>query len=362
MSARQDDAKRYARERLMWSLVGTAVFLAYAGAWAFISPHFLVDWTDNRWLGLLVFAAAFGLGFEVLTLPLGYYTDYLLEHRYDMSNQTLSRFMIQQLKGWAVGGVIGAVILCGLYALLWYAGTSWWLWTWVGWISLTVLLAQLFPKLLLPVFYKTAPLDDPALHERLVQLASGTSLRVDGVYNLALSADTKAANAMLTGLGNTRRVYLSDTLLETFTPQEIEVVFAHELGHHTRGHIWKSLALGAALGSVMIGVLVWILHPLSGPDAGQWPAAVLALPTIALCLGLTDLVTKPIYNAVSRRFERQCDSDALKRTGNPTAYRSAFERLAELNLADPDPHPFIEWYFHDHPAMTKRIALADHTS
>jgi STE24 endopeptidase len=351
-------AKEYHRIKLVIGLTGTVLFVLYAGAWAAWGGPSLVEWTTNRWLGLLAFAAVFGGGFAALTLPLGYYSEFLLEHRYELSRQTLGRFIVQTLKGWAVGALLGGLVLAATYGLLWHGGRWWWLWVWAGWVGLTVVLARLFPVLLLPVFHKSAPLEDEALTRRLLAVAEGTSLRLSGIYNLDQSTDTRAANAMLTGLGGTRRVYLSDTLLQAFRPEEIEVIFAHELGHHTRQHIWKMLVLSAALASLMIAVLAVILDPWKGPHA-PWPEAVCRLPAVALAVTLLQLILAPVHNAVSRRFERQCDADALRRTGNPEAYRSAFERLAELNLADPSPHPLIEWYFHDHPALAKRIAMAD---
>jgi len=352
------DVKKYHRAKICFSVAGTAIFLLYAGLWVYWGGDSLLRVTENRWLGLFIFVGTFGLLHELLTLPFSYYTDFVFEHRYEQSNQTFSRWLSQLVKGWGVGGVIGGIILAGLYACLWYTSDLWWLWVWLSWVGLTVVLAQLFPVLLLPVFYKSKSLDNASLAEELTRLAEGTSIKVDGIFSLNLSADTKAANAMLTGLGSTRRVYLSDTLLEAFTAEEIEVIFAHELGHHVRKHIWKSLLLSAVISSLNIAVLVFFLHPLRGTAGENWASSVQVLPWISLVIVLLGLVIKPLPNAISRRFERQCDNDALRQTENPHAYRSAFTRLAEMNLADPEPHPFVEWYFHDHPAIAKRLALA----
>ena len=353
------DVKRYHRSKLLSDLAGSALFVVYAGAWAWWAGHPILDWSSNRWIGMLVFAGCFGLGFELLTLGLTYYSDFVVEHRYGLSNQTRGRWLNQLFKGLLMGGVLGAIVLAGLYGLLWYGGPRWWLWLWFGWIGLTVVLAKLFPVVLLPVFYKSAVLEDERITTSLARMADDAALRLDGIYSLELSTDTKAANAMLTGLGSTRRVYLSDTLLESFPPEEIDVVFAHELGHHTRKHIRKQLCTSALLATLLIGVVVYFLHPLRGPRPEQWPEAVSMLPLVAMGIAIVSLVLKPVTNAVSRQFERQCDGDALRRTRDPNAYRSAMQRLAGMNLADPDPHPLIEWYFYDHPAMSKRIAMAD---
>ncbi len=353
------NVKQYHRAKLLASLLGSALFLGYAGLWAGWGGGGLPEFASNRWVGLFVFSGSFALIFELITLPLAYYSDFVIEHRYELSNQTFARWLSQLVKGWLVGGLIAAGVLAGLYGLLWYGGEWWGVWVWVGWIGLTVVGARLFPVLLLPIFYKSQALTDERITASLVEMAGNASLRIDGIFSLELSSDTKAANAMLAGLGSTRRVYLSDTLLQSFPADEIDVIFAHELGHHTRRHVWKLLFLSAALSTLNIAVLVYFLHPLRGLQAGNWPEAVALLPLIALCMGVLDVLLKPVRHAISRRFERQCDADALRRTQNPQAYRSAMSRLVEMNLADPNPHPFIEWYFHDHPAMSKRIAMAD---
>jgi STE24 endopeptidase len=354
MTHEHDKAKQYHQLKLNITLLDTVLGVAYAVAWILWSDDLPLG--ESRWLGLWMFAALFAAGYEILTLPLSYYSGYILEHRFGMSNQTPGRWFSQTAKGWAVGGLLGGILMSGLFAILWYTGPLWWLWVWIAWIGVTVVLAQLAPVVLLPIFFKSEPLENDDLASRFERLALGTTLKVEGIYRLALSEDTKAANAMLTGLGGTRRVYLSDTLLDAFTPDEIEVVFAHELGHHTRGHIWKLLGLGGLFGTALIGALAVVLEP---TRTEAWIQAVVAIPAVVLAATAIDLLIKPIHNAVSRRFEHQCDSDALQRTGNPAAYRSAFERLAEMNLADPDPPAWVEWYFHDHPAMSRRIAMAD---
>ena len=166
-----------------------------------------------------------------------------MEHRYQLSNQTPAAWIWRRLKGYLLGSVIGLSLLMGLYALLWAAGGLWWVWATIGWLLVSLILGQLLPVLILPLFYKVNRLDDAALLERLRNLTRGTTLNLEGVYTLGLSKDTKKANAALAGLGNTRRVLLGDTLLAQFTPEEIEVVFAHEVGHHVYRHIVKMIAL-----------------------------------------------------------------------------------------------------------------------
>jgi STE24 endopeptidase len=282
-----------------------------------------------------------------------------VEHRYQLSNQTIGGWLWRRVKGYLVGGVLGLFLLSGLYALLWASGHLWWLWATVGWLVVTLVLGQLLPILILPLFYKVTRLDDESLLQRFRNLTNGTTLTVEGVYRLGLSKDTKKANAALAGLGKTRRVLLGDTLLEQFTPEEIEVVFAHEVGHHVHRHIIKMIALRVLttlVGFRLVDALLATIAPRLGYTHFTDPAA---LPLVLLVLTLFGLILSPLQNALSRFYERQCDQYALDRTGNPVAYRSAFIKLARINKSNPDPHPLVACLFYDHPPIRERLAMAE---
>jgi len=286
-----------------------------------------------------------------------------------MAGELLEREAERAVLASAVGRVAtgdggGLVLVLGLYALIWYSGPWWWLWTAAGWLVVSLVLGQLLPVVILPLFYKVTRLEEPALLERLRRLTTGTGLSFDGIYRLHLSQETKKANAALAGLGRTRRVLLGDTLLEEFTPEEIEVVFAHEVGHHVHRHLVKlvawSVVLAAAsfwLADVVLRHAAEALHYPTDPlPAYEDPAA---LPLLLLVLSVFGLVLSPLQNGLSRFFERQCDRYALERTGLLQAYRSAFTKLARMNKADADPHPLVVWLFEDHPPIRERLALAD---
>jgi STE24 endopeptidase len=241
----------------------------------------------------------------------------------------------------------------------------WWLWATAGWLLATLVLGRLVPVLILPLFYKVTPIDDASLLERFQKLVAGTGLSIQGVYRLHLSAETRKANAALTGLGRTRRVLLGDTLMDQFTPEEVDVVFAHEVGHHVHRHLPKLIVMNVFLAAAGFWLIDLVLgraaealnyYPMSdGTPAFQNPAA---LPLVILVLMVFGLLLAPALNALSRLFERQCDRYALDRTGNPEAYRSAFVKLARINKADADPHPLVVWLFEDHPPIRERLAMA----
>jgi STE24 endopeptidase len=362
-TAQRDPAEvqAYHRAKRFCRLVDIPISLIYwvlACWWLPLFVVWLAGIIGSAWLVLPVAALVLLGGRVVLDLPLDYYSGFVLEHRFDLSNQTLSQWFVFNLKSWLVGGVIIGVVLAGLYGLLWHGGPLWSVWAWVGLMVLAIGLAKIFPLIILPLFYPAKPLDRPTLTERLKALAGHTGMTITGVFDLALSKDTKKANAMLAGLGSSRRVYLSDTLLEAFSEDQIAVVFAHELGHHIRKHIYKGILLSAVVSSVMMALIHWRLDRFAGQTA-DWGLAVGALAQVMLVTFLWPLIISPVTNAISRHFERQSDSDALRLTDDPEAYRGAFELLGTMNLADPDPPRWEEIFFDDHPALKKRIAMAD---
>ncbi|MBI1832206.1 MAG: M48 family metallopeptidase [Planctomycetes bacterium] len=358
------EVKQYQRQKITIILVSTVLSLAWMALLGFVfGPALGSEYTAwfgrEEWLRLLASAAFLGLTLECLTAPLDFYSGFILEHRYELSNQTLAGWWWKRIKGYAVGGTLGLALVAGLYYVLWLTGEWWWLAATAGWLIVTLVLGQLLPVVILPIFYKVTRLEDAALLERLQRLTEGTSLTIEGVYQLHLSDETKKANAALAGLGNTRRVLLGDTLLAQFTPEEIEVVFAHEIGHHVYRHLPKMIAINVFVS--LVGF--WLVHQVLTACADSLgyhgitdPAA---LPLFLFIVAIFGLSLSPLLNALSRFHERQCDQYALDRTHNPEAYRSAFIKLARINKSDPDPHPLVALLFYDHPPIRERLAMAD---
>jgi len=224
-----------------------------------------------------------------------------------------------------------------------------------------VIMANLAPTLLMPLFNKFVPLGEERadLADRLMKLAERSHTFVRGVFKFDMSRRTKQANAGLTGLGNTRRIIIGDTLLNEFSIDEIETIMAHELGHQVN----KDIPLGIIFGSIttLVGLFLASLGLHWGVKALGFsgPADVAAFPVFLIVLGLYSLVTMPLENGFSRWRERRADEYALSLTHNGTAYASALRRLANQNLADADPEAWVEWLLYSHPALAKRIAMAE---
>ncbi len=363
---RQKRAKEYARISRRLMLVDLALGAVYlvawlAFGWSVALKELLLRWTSNDWLLVAAFGAVFGGVLFLIDLPLSYYEGFVLPHRYGLSNQTLGGWIGDLVKGILLGGLLGGLMLEIIYAVLRAYPQTWWLWAAGILLVFTVLLANLAPVLLMPLFFKFKPLDEERadLAARLLRLAQRAGTQVRGVYQFDMSRRTKAANAALTGLGNTRRIILGDTLLEEFSDDEIETVLAHELAHHVHKDIPLGIAIQSAL--TLVGLYLAALGLRWGTTALGFdgPADVAAMPLFALVMSLFGLVTMPLSNAYSRWRERKADQYALHATGNGPAFASAMTRLANQNLADADPEPWVEYLLHSHPALNKRIAMAN---
>jgi len=360
------ESRAYGRQKLYCQLVDMALDVTLLAVVTFFLARPLDLWLESYsalevvWLRLGAFFLVIAAVQYVVSFPLALYAGFTLEHKYGLSRQTLFRWLRRDLLKNVLMLVFGLLMIEGLFWLIWLTGPYWWLAAAGASFVVSVVLGQLVPVLILPLFYKIERLDDDELAARFQRLAAGTSLRIEGAYRMKLSAETVKANAMLAGLGRARRVILGDTLLDGFTPDEVEVVLAHEIGHHVYHHIPKLIAGGLIFSAVSFficdQVLVWWLGA-DGFSYDQLP--VHALPLLMLLVTLFSMVTSPLRNAVGRHFERQCDRYALQRTGLHDPYRSAFTKLARLNKSDPQPHPLETFLFHDHPPIAERLAMAE---
>jgi len=363
---RQNKAREYARIRRRLLILDLLIGGVYVVAWLYFGwsialRDYLLNWTNNPW----VLVASFGLFFAglylILSLPLSYYSGYLLPVKYGMSNQQISGWVKDLIKGILIGGLFGGLILEMIYAVLRFYPETWWLVAAVFLLLFSALLANLAPIILMPIFYKFEPLGEEytILDERLLKLAESTGTHIKGVYQFDMSTRTKAANAVLAGLGNTRRILLGDTLLAEFTSDEIETILAHEIGHHVHRDIPYGILVEGVI--TLIGLyfaavgLNWGVEALGLSGV----ADIAGLPLFMLVIGAFGLITMPMTNAYSRWRERRADLFALEVTKKNIAYASALVRLANQNLAETNPEPWVEFLLYSHPALDKRIKMAN---
>jgi STE24 endopeptidase len=296
---------------------------------------------------------------EAVNFPVSLYSEFMLERRYGLSDQPLRAWLLDQLKSFAVALLLGIAAASIVYFFIRRSPAGWWLPAGVVFALLIVVLANLAPVLLLPLFYGVKPLDRESLRVRLLTLAERAGARVLGAYEWKLGEKTRKANAALTGIGPTRRILVSDTMLAEYTDDEIEVVLAHELAHHVHGDIWKGLVFESALLMGGFYAASRILQLSVTVFGLRGPADVAGLPLLLLAAGAVSLMMLPAAHAVSRAYERSADRFALELTRNPEAFISAMRRLAAQNLAEEHPSRVIQWLFYSHPPIRERIATAE---
>jgi len=307
---------------------------------------------------VLIFVVLLSILNEIAGLPLAFYSGFILERQYDLSKETSRTWLADQAKSFAIGVLLASVAAELVYGFIRLSPNRWWLSAGFTFTLLIVGLTNLAPVLLLPIFYTVKPLDRDALRARLLALAERAGARVLGAYEWGLGEKTTKANAALAGLGGTRRILVSDTMLAEFSDDEIEVVLAHEIAHHVHGDIWKGIAFESALIVAGFYLASQVLRTMALPAGLRGVDDVAGLPLLLLAAGAVSLVMVPAAHAMSRGFERSADRFAIALTRNPHAFVSAMRRLGAQNLAEEHPSKIVQWLFYSHPPVGERIAAA----
>ena len=357
-----DQAKRYNNIKLGLNLMGT-----YLG-WFFLYIIVILGVTQiiERWvysitgatyIAFLFFVFIIGVLELILFFPLTFYTEYILEHKFNLSNHTLKSFFWEKIKAMMVGLVIGIPILILFYYFLKTFGDNWWIPAGIILFFFSIFLGRLAPTLIFPLFYKFIPIEDKQLGDRVRQRCEAAGMRVEGIFQFDLSKTTKKANAAFTGIGKSKRIILGDNLIQHFNSEEIDSILAHELGHFKKRHLWKMMAVGtlsAFLGLFLVSQIYsdWVNYL-----GFEQITRLAGLPLLGLLLGIYGFVSGPVQNMVSRSYEREADRYSREMLGgNSEPMISALKKLSEQNLADQDPHPVVEFLFHSHPSIKHRIS------
>jgi STE24 endopeptidase len=361
--ARQATAKQYAGVRRRLMLVDLVLGAAYLIVWVAFGWHValrdaVAGLTTNPWLQVGLYALAFGVPYFIIDLPLSYYSGFVLPHRYDQSTQDLKGWIGDQLKGLVLSLVLGGIVLEVIYWLLRAAPDLWWLYAAGVMLLFTVVLSILSPILIAPLFFKFTPLEDADLAARLMKLAEKAGTSVKGVYRFDMSSRTKSANAALMGMGSTRRIVLGDTLLDEFSADEIETVLAHELAHHVHNDIPLLTAVNTTLILISFYVAHLVLRWVVATTGLTGPGDPATLPVFGLVMGVVSLISMPLGNAISRWRERMADGYALQETHMPDAFADAMTRLANQNLGEYDPEPWVVFLLQSHPPLRDRVEAA----
>jgi STE24 endopeptidase len=327
----------------------------FAGLLATGASAWLRDLTGGSVAAYVVLLTLFH---EAVSAPAAWYRSWSLERQYGLSAITMSAWLGDYVKAAAIALITG---LAGAELIL-AAVRVWPMWWWipaaVGTTACAAFLTFLGPALILPLFHRSRPLIREPLRGRLEQLAAGAGVGVLQVHEWDLGDRTSRASAMLVGSGATRRILVSNTLLADCPDDEIEVIAAHEMGHHVHHDVSRGLAaecvvlLAAFLVAAIAVDRSWSRLGLAGPSD------VAGLPLILLCAGGVSLCARPFRNALSRRMERAADEFALRVTSNPEAFSAALRRMSAHNLVEERPSRAIRWLFHTHPTIDDRLARA----
>lgn len=358
-----DRGKKYARTRyavFFADFALTVVFLSVAQGSGFSSflKGLALSIAPSYHASVLVYLILFSICQYLLFLPQGFYSGFIVEHRFGLSRQSLRDWMREEAKKALVSFVVFAIVMEAFYTVLKLFPHAWWAVAAIAWFFFSAFLSLVFPVIVIPLFYKYKRIEDPALRERILDLTTKAKIGVTDVFEIDFSKNTRKSNAAFAGWGRTRRIILADNLLKEFTQDEIAVVVAHEIAHGKAHHAWKLIGL-----SFLTSLISFFIFHLISPQViglfsveGLWDISI--FPALALAFTLLNFLLLPVHNGYSRVLEEEADLFALKLTRLTEAFISLMEKFAVKNLADTDPNRVIELVLYNHPSISRRIESA----
>ncbi len=294
----------------------------------------------------------------MILAPLSYYYGFVLSHRYGLSKQSLVGWLRDRAKGIGLQLLLGLALVIIVYWLIGNLPALWWLVAGAIMVLGSLVLTWLTPTFLIPLFYKLRPLEEGELKHRLVDLARKAGASIKECLTMDLSSKATTANAMLTGVGKTRRVIFTDTLLKGYSWDEIEVTLGHELGHHIHHDIAKLIGMRAVIFLLAFYVASLALRAGVGVFSLQGITDIAGLPCLILALAMPFLLLQPALNWHSRSLERAADETALTLTNKPQAFITLMTKLTDQNLSEAEPGGWTILLFYDHPTYNERAKLA----
>ncbi len=315
----------------------------------------------KSYLVTLIYVALFFGVYYLLNLPFSYYREFLVESEYGFMNQTAGAWLLDDLKYLGIMILLSSIVVWILYRLL-ARMERWWLAFTLIAIPLIVLFAVIIPVYVSPLFNSYTPLASDELRTQIEQLADEAGVHGSAIYQVDQSRRSNKVNAYVTGVFGTKRIVLYDTMINNFEPEEIRFVMGHELGHYVMNHVWYGIILSV----LFVGAALWLTDKTIRRVIKRFRDRfgfdrlddLASLPLLMVYLSVITFLGGPIINGYSRLMEHQADIYGMEISGVAAepAVR-AFEKLSAYNLSDPDPHPFIEFWFYSHPSLNSRIAF-----
>ena len=354
----QEYARVNSRFHFVESMLDLAVLLAFwlAGGFGWLDGVVRGWHLHPIWTGLIFFiilAAARG----ILGLPFNVYAVFVIEERFGFNRTSRATFVLDLLKGLAVGAVIGLPLMAGFLALFTYAGRFAWIYAWAAVVAFSLLMQIIAPAVIMPLFNKFTPVADGELKDAILDYAKRVDFPLEGLFSIDASRRSSKGNAFFTGLGKRKRIALFDTLIERHSTNELVAVLAHEVGHYKKRHVLIGTAVSAVETGLFLGLFSVFLHQLglfaafAVDSPGVWTGVIF----VAILVGPLELVLSVAGAALSRRHERQADRFAVATTGRGDLLASGLKRLSKDNLGNLTPHPFYVFLNYSHPPTLERV-------
>jgi STE24 endopeptidase len=339
---------------LAWSAV-VLVTVLFSGIlpWAYHEAHARLG--NSVWT-MAGFLFAAGVAMALPGLPLDWFAQFRLEHRFGFNSSTQKTWWMDRLKGLLISLALLYPLLALVLKLSDWAGRWWWVWAWVAFVGFQFLMLVLAPVVILPLFNKFTPLSEGSLRDRLFQLAQRTGFRAHSIQVMDGSRRSRHSNAFFTGFGRFRKIVLFDTLVEQLPEQELEAVLAHEIGHYKRKHIPKMMVASMAGGLAGLFALSLLAEQGWFFDAfGFQPGSLVpALLIFGLVSGVATFWLSPLTHFWSRKYEFEADAFAAKVMENSAPLVRALRKLNEKNLSNLTPHPLYSGFYYSHPTLLER--------
>jgi len=307
--------------------------------------------------GGLLFFAILALIAQLLDIPFDLYSTFVIEDRYGFNTRTMRLWFIDWIKGLALSGILGGILIFFLLALVHYFESAWWILAWIVISLFELVIMWLYPVLIAPLFNKFEPIPDKELEKSIASLMGRAGLAVKGVFQMDAGKRSKHTNAYFTGLGKTKRIVLFDTLLQSHPHEQVLSVLAHEAGHWTKKHIIKQLILvevASLIGLFIVANLLnWqLVYRTFGFQEQITYVGLFLVPVLLSPLGY---FLRPLGAYLSRRYERQADDVAVELMGKAKPMKDTLIQLNADNLANLVPHPVFSWFNYSHPPPVERI-------
>lgn len=316
----------------------------------------VASWAPGATWDDAVFILLAGIVLGIPGLPFEWIAQFRLEARFGFNKSTPGLWVTDKLKGLFLTVLIGFPLLWAMLSLVDWVGGRWWIWAFALLFGFQLLMIVLYPKLILPLFNKLTPLPEGELRTRLMSLADRTGFKAKTIEVIDGSKRSGHSNAYFTGFGRFRRIVLFDTLISQLSPEELEAVLAHEVGHYKCGHIPRMLAVGAGMLLASFAALAWLARSDWFNLGFGFPPGELAPSFLlfGLLSGVATFWLTPLGNLFSRKHEYEADAFAREAMGGAIPLLGALRKLAQKNLSNLTPHPWFSGFYYSHPTLVER--------